>query len=228
MTTDNFHSQHRGGKGIKGMQTLDEDFIEDLFMATTHHYLMFFTNKGRVYRIKAYEIPEFSRTSRGIAIVNLLQLMPDEKVTAVIALREYKEDQYLFMATKKGVVKKTHISEYHNIRKNGLQAINLREDDDLIEVKVTDNTKNIIMVTKFGQCIVFDENEVRTTGRTSMGVRGITLDQEDEVAPERQHYRLPQHSAGAGSDQHFGKRQAERDLFPGDRIYPQLRQDRKK
>ncbi len=181
MTTDNFHSQHRGGKGIKGMQTLDEDFIEDLFMATTHHYLMFFTNKGRVYRIKAYEIPEFSRTSRGIAIVNLLQLMPDEKVTAVIALREYKEDQYLFMATKKGVVKKTHISEYHNIRKNGLQAINLREDDDLIEVKVTDNTKNIIMVTKFGQCIVFDENEVRTTGRTSMGVRGITLDQEDEV-----------------------------------------------
>ncbi len=181
MTIDNFKSQHRGGKGIKGMQTIEEDYIEDLFMATTHHYLMFFTNKGRVYRIKAYEIPESGRTSRGTAIVNLLQLMPDEKITAVIALREYQDDTYLFMATKHGIVKKTSITEYMHIRKTGLQAINLREDDDLIEVKVTDNEKNIFLVTKHGQCITFKETDVRPTGRTSMGVRGMNLSFDDEV-----------------------------------------------
>ncbi len=181
MTSDNFRSQHRGGKGIKGMQTIEDDYIEDLFMATTHHYLMFFTNKGRVYRIKAYEIPESGRTSRGTAIVNLLQLMPEEKITAVISLREYEEDTYLFMATRHGLVKKTSIKEYMNIRKTGLQAINLREDDDLIEVKVTDNSKDIILVTKNGQCIRFNETDVRPTGRTSMGVRGMNLSFEDEV-----------------------------------------------
>ncbi|MCI8508150.1 MAG: DNA gyrase subunit A [Lachnospiraceae bacterium] len=181
MTIDNFKSQHRGGKGIKGMQTIEEDYIEDLFMATTHHYLMFFTNKGRVYRIKAYQIPESGRTSRGTAIVNLLQLLPEEKITAVISLREYKEDTYLFMATKNGLVKKTSITEYMNIRKTGLQAINLREDDDLIEVKVTDDEKNIILVTRQGMCIMFKETDVRPTGRTSMGVRGMNLSFDDEV-----------------------------------------------
>ena len=181
MSSDNFRAQHRGGKGIKGMQTIEDDYIENLFMATTHHYLMFFTNKGRVYRMKAYEIPESGRTSRGTAIVNLLQLMPEEKISAVISLKEYNDEEYLFMATKSGIVKKTHISEYENIRKTGLQAINLREDDELIEVKVTNNEKDIILVTKHGMCIRFKETDVRPTGRTSIGVRGMNLGFEDEV-----------------------------------------------
>ena len=181
MSSDNFRAQHRGGKGIKGMQTIEDDYIENLFMATTHHYLMFFTNKGRVYRMKAYEIPESGRTSRGTAIVNLLQLMPEEKISAVISLKEYNDEEYLFMATKSGIVKKTHISEYENIRKTGLQAINLREDDELIEVKVTNNEKDIILVTKHGMCIRFKGTDVRPTGRTSIGVRGMNLGFEDEV-----------------------------------------------
>ena len=181
MTVDNFKNQHRGGKGIKGMQTLEEDYIEELLMTTTHHYLMFFTNKGKVYRLKAYEIPVASRTARGTAIINLLQLMPGEKITSVIAIKEYKEGNYLFMATKKGIVKKTEIIEYQNIRKNGLQSITLREDDELIEVKFTDNEKDIILVTKLGQCIRFNENNVRHTGRSSMGVIGMNLSDEDEV-----------------------------------------------
>ena len=181
MTTDTFKSQNRGGKGIKGMQTLEEDYVEELFMTSSHHYIMFFTNTGRVYRLKAYEIPEASRTSRGTAIVNLLQLMPEEKITAMIPIKEYEEGQYLFMATKKGLVKKTNITDYSNVRKTGLAAITLREDDELIEVKFTDKTQDIILVTKFGQCIRFDENDVRSTGRTSMGVRGINLIDDDEV-----------------------------------------------
>ncbi len=181
MTIDNFRSQHRGGKGIKGMSTIDEDFIEDLFMTTSHHYLMFFTNKGRVYRLKAYEIPEASRTARGTAIVNLLQMQPGERITAVIAIREYEEEKYLFMATKSGIVKKTRINEYENIRKTGLQAINLRDDDELIEVKCTDSTKDIILVTKEGMCIRFNEKDVRATGRTTMGVIGMNLSDGDEV-----------------------------------------------
>lgn len=181
MTVDNFKSQNRGGKGIKGMQTIDEDYIEDLFMTTTHHIVMFFTNKGRVYRLKAYEIPESSRTARGTAIVNLLQLLPEEKITAVITIKEFEEEKYLFMATKNGIVKKTPVGDYSNIRKTGLQAINLREDDDLIEVKVTDKEKDIFLVTKLGQCIRFDENDVRPTGRTSMGVIGMNLSYGDEV-----------------------------------------------
>ncbi|MEG1458178.1 MAG: DNA gyrase subunit A [Acetivibrio sp.] len=181
MTIDNFKSQNRGGKGIKGMQTIEEDYIEDLFMTTTHHYVMFFTNKGRVYRLKAYEIPESSRTARGTAIVNLLQLLPEEKITAIITVSEFEKEKYLFMATKNGIVKKTPICDYANIRKTGLQAINLREDDDLIEVKVTDKQKDIFLVTRNGQCIRFDENDVRPTGRTSMGVIGMNLSYDDEI-----------------------------------------------
>jgi len=181
MTVDNFKSQHRGGKGIKGMSTIDEDFIEDLLMTTTHHYIMFFTNRGKVYRIKAYEIPESSRTSRGTAIVNLLQLEPEEKITALIPIQEYDKDRFLFMATKKGMVKKTSITDYQNIRKSGLLAINLRDDDELIEVKSTDNNNNIFMVTMHGQCIRFHEKNVRPTGRTSMGVIGMNLGPNDEV-----------------------------------------------
>ncbi|MCD2493260.1 DNA gyrase subunit A [Lacrimispora sp. NSJ-141] len=181
MSENNFKAQHRGGKGIKGMQTIEEDYIEDLMMTTTHHYIMFFTNKGKVYRLKTYEIPEASRTARGTAIVNLLQLLPGERVTAIIPIREYEEGRYLFMATKNGMVKKTSITEYQNIRKSGLQAINLREDDELIEVKSTNNKKDIILVTKEGQCIRFHETDVRPTGRTSMGVIGMKLSKNDQV-----------------------------------------------
>ena len=181
MTTDTFKSQNRGGKGIKGMQTIEEDYVEELFMTSTHNYIMFFTNTGRVYRMKGYEIPEAGRTARGTAIINLLQLMPDEKITAMIPIREYEEGKYLFMATKKGLVKKTPITDYANVRKTGLAAITLREDDELIEVKITDNEKDIIMVTKYGQCIRFKEQDVRSTGRTSMGVRGMNLSDRDEV-----------------------------------------------
>ena len=187
MTVDNFKAQNRGGKGIKGMQTLDEDYIEDLFMTTTLHYLMFFTNKGRTYRLKAYQIPEASRTSRGTAIVNLLQLMPDEKITAVIPLRSYDVDRCLFMATKKGVVKKTYVRDFAHIRKTGIQAINIQEDDELIEVKSTNGEKDIILVTRNGQCIRFDECDVRPTGRSSMGVRGINLVDDDEVVGMQMH-----------------------------------------
>ena len=181
MTVDNFRSQNRGGKGIKGMQTIDDDYIEELMMTTTHHYVMFFTNTGRVYRLKAYEIPEASRTARGTAIINLLQLMPGERITAVIPINKFEEGQYLIMATRKGLVKKTPIQEYANVRKIGLAAISLRDDDELIEVKATNNKKDVILVTKDGQCIRFKETDVRTTGRVSMGVRGINLMDGDEV-----------------------------------------------
>ncbi len=181
MSHDTFKSQNRGGKGIKGMQTLEEDYVEELFMSHTHHYLMFFTNTGRVYRMKAYEIPEASRTSRGTAIVNLLQLMPDEKISAVIEIDGYRDGEYLFMATKKGLVKKTSMKEYANVRKTGLAAITLREDDELIEVKYTNSDAQILLVTKYGQCIRFNEKDVRPTGRTSMGVRGMNLSDRDEI-----------------------------------------------
>ena len=181
MSVDNFRSQQRGGKGIKGMQTLEDDYIEELLMTTTHHYLMFFTNTGRVYRLKAYEIPEASRTARGTAIINLLQLQPGESITAVIPIHEFKNGQYLFMATKNGLVKKTPMAEYSNVRKTGLAAITLREGDELIEVKFTDNNKDIILVSKFGMCIRFHETDVRSTGRTSMGVIGMNLIDQDEV-----------------------------------------------
>jgi len=181
MSVDNFKSQNRGGKGIKGMQTIDEDFIEDLLMTTNHHYIMFFTNMGRCYRIKAYEIPEAGRTARGTAIVNLLQLQAGEKVTAAIPMREIDDGKYLFMATKNGMVKKTPMREYSNMRKTGLQAILLREGDELIEVKVTDNTEDIFLATKFGMSIRFKETDARITGRVSYGVIGMKLDEGDEV-----------------------------------------------
>ena len=181
MTSDTFKSQNRGGRGIKGMQTLDEDYVEELFLCSTHHYIMFFTNTGRVYRLKGYEIPEAGRTARGTAIINLLQLQPEEKITAVIPIKEYEEGKYLFMATKKGLVKKTPIMDYANVRKTGLAAITLREDDELIEVKTTDHEKDILLITKYGQCIRFHETDVRPTGRTSMGVRGMNLSDQDEI-----------------------------------------------
>ena len=181
MTIDTFKSQNRGGKGIKGMQKLDDDYIQELFMTSTHDYIMFFTNTGRVYRLKGYEIPEASRTSRGTAIINMLQLMPEEKITAMIPIKAYDDNLCLFMATEQGLVKKTPLREYVNVRKKGLAAITLRDDDQLIEVKITDNEKDIILVTKYGQCIRFDEKDVRTTGRTSMGVRGINLSDGDVV-----------------------------------------------
>ena len=181
MSSDNFKSQNRGGKGIKGMQTIEEDYIEDLLMTTTHHYVMFFTNTGRVYRLKGYEIPEAGRTARGTAIVNLLQLMPGEKITAIITMKEFDNDKFLFMATKCGMVKKTSLREYENVRKNGLQAIVLRENDELIEVKTTDDTEEIFLVTRKGMCIRFKETDVRITGRVSMGVIGMKFDPDDEV-----------------------------------------------
>ena len=181
MTVDNFRSQNRGGKGIKGMQTIEDDYIDELLMTTTHHYLMFFTNLGKVYRLKAYEIPEAGRTARGTAIINLLQLQAGEKITAVLSLKDYSQGQYLFMATKSGIVKKTPIQDYANVRKTGLAAISLKDDDELIEVKFTDNKKDIILVTKYGQCIRFKDTDVRSTGRVSMGVRGINLGDGDEI-----------------------------------------------
>ena len=181
MTVDNFRSQNRGGKGIKGMQTIANDYIDELLMTTTHHYLMFFTNTGKVYRLKAYEIPEAGRTARGTAIINLLQLSPGEKITAVIPINKFEKGKYLTMATKKGLVKRTPILDYEHVRKTGLAAIVLRDEDELIEVKSTDNRKHIILVTKEGMCIRFKETDVRSTGRVSMGVRGMNLSDTDEV-----------------------------------------------
>ena len=181
MTIDNFKSQHRGGKGIKGMQTIEDDFIEDLLMTTTHHYIMFFTNFGRVYRLKTYEIPEGSRTSRGMAIVNILQMNPEEKITAIIPVKDYEENKNLFMVTKKGIVKKTSIVEFSKVRKNGLAAITLKEDDELIEIKITDENTEIFLVTKQGMCVRFKETDLRATGRTSMGVIGMNLGKDDEI-----------------------------------------------
>ena len=181
MTVDNFKSQHRGGRGIKGMNTIEDDYIEDLLMTTTHHYIMFFTNMGRVYRLKTYEIPESGRTSRGVAIVNLLQLNPGEKISAIIPIKEYDETRNLFMVTKKGTVKKCHITDFSNIRKNGLIAVSLRDDDELIEVKSTDKDTLIYLVTKQGMCICFKETDVRCMGRNAMGVRGMNLADGDEI-----------------------------------------------
>ncbi len=181
MTVDNFKSQNRGGKGIKGMQTIENDYIQDLLMTTTHHFILFFTNIGRVYQLKAYEIPEAGRTARGTAVINLLQLEPEEKITAIIPIREFSDEKYLFMATKSGIVKKTPVTEYSHIRKKGIQAINLKDDDSLIEVKTTNNSRDIFLATKFGQMIRFKETDVRVTGRTSMGVIGMNLDAGDEI-----------------------------------------------
>ena len=181
MPEDLFKAQNRGGKGIRGMQTIDEDYIENLIVTTTHNYLMFFTNTGRVYRLKGYEIPEAGRTARGVAIVNLLQLQAGEKITAVIPLKSYEDGKYLFMATRNGMVKKTDILEYQNVRKTGLTAIVLRDNDELIEVKATNGDDDIFLITKKGMSIRFNEKDVRQTGRTSMGVKGIHLGKDDIV-----------------------------------------------
>ena len=181
MTVDNFKSQNRGGKVIKGMQTIDKDFMKDMFMVSTHDYILFLTNTGRIYKLKCYEIPEAGRTARGMAIVNLLQLQPGEKISAMVQMKEFEEDKYLIMATKKGTIKKTPIMAYTNIRKSGIQAITLREDDELIDVTISDNNDNIMLITKKGQGIKFRETDVRETGRSAMGVRGIELNQDDEV-----------------------------------------------
>ena len=181
MTVDNFKSQNRGGKGIKGMQTIEDDYIEDLLMTSNHDNMMFFTNFGRVYRLKAYEIPEAGRTARGTAIINLLQLNPGEKISAMIPFKDYDENNNLFMVTKKGIIKKTSVMEYGNIRKNGLIAINLKEDDELIEVKITNKESEIFLVTKQGMCIRFKETDTRNTGRMSMGVIGMNLNDGDEI-----------------------------------------------
>ena len=182
MSIDNFKAQNRGGKGIKGITTIDNDFVEDILMTTTHNYIMFFTNTGRVYRLKAYQIPEASRTSRGMAIVNLLQLAPGEKISAMIPVTGFEdESKSLFMVTKKGTVKKTPITDFSNVRKTGLVAIVLRDDDELIEVKTVKKDAEIFLVTKNGMCIHFDEEDVRSTGRSSIGVRGMMLDDTDEI-----------------------------------------------
>ena len=181
MSPENFRQQNRGGKGIRGMQTLDNDNIEDLFMSTNHHYIMLFTNKGRCFRIKGYEIPEASRTSRGTALVNLLKLQPEERVNACFSLRDLSSEQYLVLATKSGLVKKTPLSQYANVRKNGLIAMNIREDDQLIEAKLVDPGEEIMLVTKKGMAIRFREEDIRSTGRSAMGVRGIRLDSGDEL-----------------------------------------------
>ena len=181
MTVDNFKSQNRGGKGIKGMQTIEDDYIEDLLMTNNHDNLMFFTNFGRVYRLKAYEIPEAGRTARGTAIINLLQLNPGEKISAMIPFKDYDENNNLFMVTKKGIIKKTSVMEYGNIRKNGLIAINLKSDDELIEVKITNKNSHIFLVTRYGMCIRFKETDVRGTGRMTMGVIGMNLSDRDEI-----------------------------------------------
>ena len=187
MSVDNLKNQNRGGKGIKGMQIIDEDYIEDLILTHNHNYIMFFTNKGRAYRLKAYAIPEGSRTARGTAIINLIQLQPEEKITAIIPVRQYDGGDYLFMATRNGMVKKTPVKEYENVRKTGLQAIVLREGDELIEVKATNNTKDIFLVTKKGQCIRFHETDVRITGRVSIGVIGMKLNDGDQVVGMQTH-----------------------------------------
>jgi DNA gyrase subunit A len=181
MTVDNFKTQNRGGRGIKGMATIEDDYIEDLLMTSTHNYLMFFTNLGRVYRLKAYEIPEAGRTARGTAIVNLLQLNPGEKISAMIPVKEFEDGKHLFMITKKGIAKKTSLIDFENVRKNGLAAISLKDDDELIEVKITDENSIIALVTKYGMCIRFKETDVRCMGRTAMGVIGMNLDDGDEI-----------------------------------------------
>ena len=181
MQDDNFKAQKRGGKGIKGMPTIEDDYIEDIFMTTTHHYIMFFTNKGRVYRLKGYDIPESSRTARGVAIVNLLEMLPGEKVTAIIPFKRYEENKYLFMATKNGMIKKTPLIDYVNVKRSGLIAIDLKDDDDLIEVKITDGKDDMFLITEGGMCIRFNERDVRSTGRSTMGVKGISLSKDDKV-----------------------------------------------
>ena len=181
MPIDTYKSQRRGGRGITGIQTREEDFVEQIFTSSTHSTIMFFTNKGKAYRLKGYEVPEAGRTAKGTALVNLLQLGGDERVTAVIPIEAFTEDQYLLMATRGGMIKKTKLMEYNNVRKSGLQAIALKDEDELIDVRLTDGERNIVMVTHEGMSITFAESDVRSVGRVSQGVIGIKLDDDDYV-----------------------------------------------
>ena len=181
MSPDNFKSQNRGGKGIKGMQTIEDDFIEDIIITSTHKNIYFFTNMGRVYKIKAYRIPDASRIARGNAIINLLDLKPEEKISAIIAEKNKKDQSYLFMATKHGIIKKLDLNEVSNIRRNGLKVINLIEDDELIEVKITSKDEDILLISRFGKCVRFSEKDLRNIGRNARGVKGVKLAKGDKL-----------------------------------------------
>ena len=181
MPIDTYRSQKRGGKGIAGATTREEDFVKQIFTASTHDIILFFTNRGKLYKLKGYEIPEAGRTAKGTAIVNLLSLDSGEKVSAVIPIQNFAEGKYLLMATKQGLIKKTALSEYNSSRTTGLLGITLKENDELIGVRLTDGEDNVVLVTRNGLCITFDEKEVRPIGRVSQGVIGIRLDDDDEV-----------------------------------------------
>ena len=181
MPIDTYRSQKRGGKGISGISTREEDFVKQIFIANTHDTVLFFTNKGKLYRLRGFEIPEAGRTAKGTAIVNLLSLDPGEKVSAVIPVKTFKDAKFLIMGTKSGLIKKTPLEEYDSNRKTGLLAINLKDDDELIDVRLTDGENNIVLVTTKGMCITFDEKDVRPVGRSAQGVIGIKLDDDDFV-----------------------------------------------
>ena len=181
MPVDTYKSQKRGGKGITGIATREEDFVKQIFTASTHDIILFFSNKGKLYRLKGYEVPEAGRTAKGTAIVNLLSLDPGEKISAVIPINNFSEGKYLLMGTKNGLIKKTALTEYNSARKTGLLAITLKDDDELIDVRLTDGEDNVVMVTKKGMSITFDEKDVRPVGRTAQGVIGIRLDEDDSV-----------------------------------------------
>lgn len=199
-----YRSQKRGGKGISALTTREDDFVVDMFTTTTHKYIMFFTNKGRAYRLKAWQIPEAGRQARGTAIVNLLELEPDEKISAFIRLDGSERNCYLVMATKNGLVKKTPVEEYENVRKSGIQAITLKKGDELIEARITNGTEDLILVTRNGMSIRFNEKDVRPMGRTSMGVMGIRLDEGDQVIAMLKH--MPDTTLLVVTQNGFGKR----------------------
>lgn len=203
-SSDAYKSQKRGGKGVSGLTTREDDYVVDMFTTTTHQYLMFFTNKGRAYKLRAWQIPEAGRHARGTAIVNLLELEPDEKINAFIRLNGDEKDAYLVMATRQGMIKKTPLDEYANVRKSGIQAITLREGDELIETRLTDGDQDIILITRNGMCIRFREKDVRPMGRTSMGVIGIRLEDDDEVIAMLKH--VPNTTLLVVTQNGFGKR----------------------
>lgn len=181
MPIDTYKSQRRGGKGITGISTREEDFVKQIFTTSTHDTVLFFSNKGKLYRLRGYEIPEAGRTAKGTAIVNLLSLDAGEKISAIIPISNFEEGKYLLMATRNGLIKKTALQEYNSSRKTGLLAINLKDDDELIDVRLTDGEDNVVLVTSKGMCITFDEKDVRPVGRSAQGVLGIRLDEDDFV-----------------------------------------------
>ena len=206
MPVDTYKSQRRGGKGITGIATREEDFVKQIFTASTHDTILFFTNKGKLYRLRGYEIPEAGRTARGTAIVNLLNLDAGEKISAVIPIQNFADGKYLLMATKNGLIKKTALKEYDSARRTGLQGITLKEDDELITVRLTDGEDNVVLVTREGMCITFDEKDVRPIGRVSQGVIGIRLDNEDEVIGMESVIAGGQATLLAITENGFGKR----------------------